>query len=343
MRMRSPLFLPARGLLVTTAAAAVAVVMVQAQNSLPTPEENEAASKADAAMAALEKLYEKADAALADPPETAKEKAKSKTKPGNSAGEGDAKPATQTAEATGPGKNGPAKASKSGKDDGDGDDDKDSDSPEEGAAGGTLPPLLPGQRENGRGMDSLSRSRLDLMVPTGRSHRGVHFPMFRPVEVERGVVDPALGGIPGVAAPMDSLFESDLVTRLDVDHVQFDRAKWVQFEETPGPDGKAVPKMTLQIEKGVYDLKNEILMTNQPVRIENRQFVIEGDTMLHDRASNLTRLTGRVKMTIFNNDDEAEAGSGPEAAEAPAADAGSSAESPPPVPAAGSNPAPQRP
>lgn len=163
--------------------------------------------------------------------------------------------------------------------------------------------LLPsGAAASGRGMDMMSRSRLDMMVPVGRSHRGVHYPMYRPITTDRNVIDPIQGGIAGVTAPMDSLFESDLVTRLDSDHVQFDRAKWVQYDDKPAADGQGKPTMTLEIERGVYDLKNEILMTNQPVRIETPQLLIEGDTMLHDRASRLTRLTGRVKMTFYNEE-----------------------------------------
>lgn len=186
-----------------------------------------------------------------------------------------------------------------------------------------LPPLLPGAGTEGtRGMDVLSRTRLDMMVPAGRSHRGVHYPMFRPVETDRAVLDPVQGSIAGVTAPMASLFESDLVTRLDDDHVQFDRAKFIQYDEKPAADGSNRPTMKLEIERGVYDLKNEILMTNQPVRIETPQFVIEGDTMLHDRASQLTRFT-RAKMTFFNE----------EPAPAPALSTTSPANPPAPAPA----------
>ena len=166
-----------------------------------------------------------------------------------------------------------------------------------------VPGLLPAAAVGAaRGLDVLSRSRLDMMMPSGRSHRGVHYPMYRPVATDRAVLDPVLGGVAGVTAPLESLFESELMTRLDEDHVQFDRAQWVQYDETPAADGSAVASMKLEIERGVYDLKNEILMTSQPVRIENRQFVIEGDTMLHDRASGLTRLTGRVRMTFYQEE-----------------------------------------
>ncbi|MDB6072027.1 MAG: hypothetical protein JWL81_3198 [Verrucomicrobiales bacterium] len=188
------------------------------------------------------------------------------------------------------------------------------------------PDIIPPPPEDGRGMDMMSRSRMDMMVPPGRSHRGVHYPMYRALEGDRGEVDPALAGagtVGSITAPLESLFESEIVTRLDNDHIQFDRAKWVQFDEVINPDGTPKPSMSLEIERGVYDMKNDILMTNQPVRIENKQFLIEGDTMLHDRASGLTRLTGRVRMTFFNQDPEppadATAPAAPKPADSPAA------------------------
>lgn len=172
---------------------------------------------------------------------------------------------------------------------------------EESAGLALLPPAAGG---TSRGMDVLSRSRLDMMMPSGRSHRGVYYPMYRPVATDRTVLDPVLGGVAGVTAPLASLFKSEVMTRLDEDHVQFEGAQWVQFEEKPAVDGSAAPAMKLEMARGVYDLKNEILMTSQPVRIENRQFVVEGDTMLHDRSSGLTRLTGRVRMTFFQDEPE---------------------------------------
>ena len=203
--------------------------------------------------------------------------------------------------------------------------------PEEEAdeSGTGNPPLLPASEAGGsRGMGMLSRARLDMMIPAGRSHRGVHYPMYRPLDGERAPVATGPGAITGIKASLDSLFESEVVTRLDEDHVQFDRAKWVQYDTKPAADGSSLPKMKLEIERGVYDLKNDILMTNQPVRIENQQFVIEGDAMLHDRASGLTRLTGRVKMTFFNEDPDPAPASTPST---PAPAVSPPAPSPPPT------------
>ncbi len=203
---------------------------------------------------------------------------------------------------------------------------------EEDEPGNGNPPLLPASEAGGsRGMGMLSRARLDMMIPAGRSHRGVHYPMYRPLDGERAPVTTGPGAITGIKASLDSLFESELVTRLDDDHVQFDHAKWVQYDTKPAADGSSLPKMKLEIEKGVYDLKNDILMTNQPVRIENQQFVIEGDAMLHDRASGLTRLTGRVKMTFFNEEPEPAPASPPASPSSPAPGVSPPAPSPPPT------------
>jgi len=196
-------------------------------------------------------------------------------------------------------------------------------------------------------MDLMSRAKLDMLMPSGRSHRGVHYPMYRPME--RTAENPAVAQpaaavtVAGVTPPLESLFESDMVTRLDEDHVQFDRAKWVQYEAKPEGNATLTPSMTLEIERGVYDLKSQILMTNQPVRIENQQFVITGDTMLHDRASGLTRLTGRVKMTFYNEEPEAAA---PKIKSAPAPQAvapGAAPSAAPPKPVIKSSPKPKKP
>ena len=165
------------------------------------------------------------------------------------------------------------------------------------------PPLLPASSaETPRGVDLLNRARMDMMLPKGRSHRGVHYPSYLPAASDETSSDPNTPATSGFSPPLASLFESDVVTRLDEDHVQFDRAKWVQYEAAADATGKQEPSMSLEIERGVYDLKNEILMTNQPVKIENQQFTITGDTMLHDRVSGLTRLTGRVRMTFYNEE-----------------------------------------
>lgn len=164
-------------------------------------------------------------------------------------------------------------------------------------------PFLPGAQD-------ATRSKFDSFLPPGSSHRGIYFPSYRVVETNPDVTDPITGAPVGVNAPMDSLFKSEIVTRLDNDHVQFDRADWVQFGKEPAADGSPQPSMSLRIESGVYDLKNQVLMTNQPVHIETRQFTIEGDTMLHDRVSGLTRFTGevsRVRMVFYQDEPAPEA------------------------------------
>ena len=160
--------------------------------------------------------------------------------------------------------------------------------------------LPPASAQRARGIDLASRARLDSMVPVGRSHRGVHYPSYLKTQNTLAGEEPNPDNTAGVAAQLESLFESDVVTRLDDDHLQFEGAKWVQYEEKPAADGTVPPAMTLEIESGVYDLKHEILRTNQPVRIENNQYIIEADAMLHDRASGLTVFT-RAKISFLED------------------------------------------
>ena len=166
--------------------------------------------------------------------------------------------------------------------------------------------LPPASAQRARGIDLASRARLDSMVPVGRSHRGVHYPSYLKTQNTLAGEEPNPDNTAGVAAQLESLFESDVVTRLDDDHLQFEGAKWVQYEEKPAADGTVPPAMTLEIESGVYDLKHEILRTNQPVRIENNQYIIEADAMLHDRASGLTVFT-RAKISFLENLEQASA------------------------------------
>ncbi|RYD36020.1 MAG: hypothetical protein EOP86_07055 [Verrucomicrobiaceae bacterium] len=151
--------------------------------------------------------------------------------------------------------------------------------------------------------EAASRTKLDAMLPPGSTHRGVYYPSFRPVQPDSDQPDSAAGALPGMEETLASVFRGESVTRLDNDHVEVTQANWVQYDETPRADGTPRPAMTLDLERGVYNLKTQILISNQPVRIENSGRVMLGDTMLHDRASGLTTLEGRVRIVFFDEEE----------------------------------------
>lgn len=199
--------------------------------------------------------------------------------------------------------------------------------------------------------EQASRSKMNALLPPGSTHRGVYYPSFRPVRTDPDVTDPITGLTLGVDAPMASLFRGDAVTRLDDNHVLIDKASFVQYGETES-GAASVPKQTLsvELEQALYDLKNDILVSHRPVRIENEQMILTGDSMVHDRVSGLTELSGGVRVILFSDNAEPEdSGSGGNPQATPPGTAGDSAAAPvavksdtssPPkaAPAASSNP-----
>ncbi|MDB6132752.1 MAG: hypothetical protein JWM59_995 [Verrucomicrobiales bacterium] len=151
--------------------------------------------------------------------------------------------------------------------------------------------------------EASSRAKLDALLPPGSTHRGVYYPSFRPVQPDSEQPDSAAGALPGMEETLASVFRGESVTRLDNDHVEVTQANWVQYDETLRPDGTPRPSMTLDLEHGVYNLKTQILISNQPVRIGNPGMVMLGDTMLHDRVSGLTTLEGRVRVVFFEEEE----------------------------------------
>jgi hypothetical protein len=68
------------------------------------------------------------------------------------------------------------------------------------------PPLLPEEAgAANQEMDVMSRAKLDMLMPSGRSHRGVHYPMYRPMEraAENPAVTPSAAAVTvaGVTPP----------------------------------------------------------------------------------------------------------------------------------------------
>lgn len=163
--------------------------------------------------------------------------------------------------------------------------------------------------------EQANRTKMNALLPPGSTHRGVYYPSFRPVRPDPDVTDPITGLTLGVDAPMDSLFRGEAVTRLDDNHVLIDKASFTQYDEAQHPDAASAPKQTLSVdlEQALYDLKNDILVSHRPVRIENEQMILTGDTMVHDRVSGLTELSGGVRVILFSDSPEVKENGGSKA------------------------------
>ena len=143
----------------------------------------------------------------------------------------------------------------------------------------------------GRGPDPLVMEQLNLMVPAGsKAHEGLWYPVYG----RRS---------PGSATVRQALFESRRVTRLDDTHILFEGAVYTSYDDPRRPN---TPTRTVMLKDAVYDLQNQLIFSNSPVTVEDRQFGIHCDSVLHDLKTGLTDYSGRVTLYIDVEQEEAE-------------------------------------
>lgn len=156
-----------------------------------------------------------------------------------------------------------------------------------------VPPSVPDEEDvpefeeewdfsTGRGPDALMLERLNLLVPRGRSHEGLRYPVYGEGAGEAG---PAL----------ESVFESRRVTRMDETHLQLEGVVYSSFGDAKTPDK---PTRMVTMKDAIYDLQHEILFTDAPVKIDDKEMSIHSGAMIHDRASGLTLFSGGVQLFI---------------------------------------------
>ena len=127
------------------------------------------------------------------------------------------------------------------------------------------------------GMPRPKASSLDALfrlVPIGRTHEGVRYPVM-----ENG--------------SLTSNVTSERMTRLDENSLRFEKAVI---------DQKGTDPLTFHLESAVYNRSSDLLLSNQPARIDSKTYQIEGDSLSYDRKSSVARMDGRVRMIIFDLD-----------------------------------------
>jgi hypothetical protein len=149
------------------------------------------------------------------------------------------------------------------------------------------------------------RSRLSILealAPPGSEHREVRAPFYRefvPRDLT-GVLELDSVGIP---AEVESIFESRRVQRPDDGHLVFENAVFTEYADGEGSEEIS---RRLQLERGVYDLSMDLIVSDRPVVIEERDRRIESGGMLHDHATGLTHFTGGVRMVVYEEVPEGE-------------------------------------
>ena len=113
------------------------------------------------------------------------------------------------------------------------------------------------------------------LVDVGRTHLGVRYPV-----IDKGV--------------MTSMFTSERMTRLDDNRLLFEDAI---IDQSSGSNSDDTLRFILQ--RAEYNRQSEQLVSSQPSRVENKAYVIEGDSLAYDTKNRVARLDGRVRMIIF--------------------------------------------
>jgi hypothetical protein len=154
----------------------------------------------------------------------------------------------------------------------------------------------------GRGPDPLVMEQLNRMVPAGsKAHEGLRYPVYG----RRS---------PGSAPVRQALFESRKVTRMDETHILFEGAVYTSYDDPRRPN---VATRTVMLKDAIYDLQNHLIFSNSPVTVEDRQFGIHCDSILHDLKTGLTDYSGRVTLYIDVEQEEDEPASGTTPSPAP--------------------------
>lgn len=133
---------------------------------------------------------------------------------------------------------------------------------------------------NRPGLNATMREMLDKLIPEGRSHEGLRYPIYS---------DGKAKGAPRQEAE----FKSERVSRLDDTWVQFTKAIFQSFGDPAAPD---TATRTVILEDAIYDLRYDLIFSNAPVKIEDKAMSIQSGAMLYDRTTGLTIFSGGVEL-----------------------------------------------
>jgi hypothetical protein len=151
-------------------------------------------------------------------------------------------------------------------------------------------------------------AQLSLLLRHGVSHQGVRLPQYRETEVAPSGGDiPAPLSTEGRPQPLASLFQSEVMTRLDENHLQFQKARYENFDDPVTDEDET---QIIELQRGILDLSNDILVSNEPVKIQTGTMTIEAGAMLRDNTTELTKFSNGVHI-ILNVDAPADAESAP--------------------------------
>ncbi len=118
-------------------------------------------------------------------------------------------------------------------------------------------------------------SALSNILPQGKVHRGVTYPIF-----ENGKLSTVLVPKEMVRRDEENLDIKDMLIELY------------------SPNGHI--DYTIKLLTALYHMPSEQLSSNERTVIKGKSFTLEGDTMVYDTNQNICRMTGDIRMVITN-------------------------------------------
>ena len=119
---------------------------------------------------------------------------------------------------------------------------------------------------------------IDIPIPVGEDAKGVKIPIYG----ERGKLEMTL--------------EMQLARKLDKARMQMEGAEVQTFGEGGAQD------LRISLPKSVINLESRVVTSEDPVRIERKDFSLTGESMEFDLKTKSGHLDGKILMLIYERD-----------------------------------------
>jgi hypothetical protein len=115
------------------------------------------------------------------------------------------------------------------------------------------------------------------MIPLGVESRGAVIPSF------------------DASGRRTSLITADVVRRIDDGRLYAEQLVLQMFDEDPAAD------VRIDLRTAFYHMEDGVLRSTERSRVTRADFEIEGDSLIFDTVKNQGRMTGNIRMVIFDS------------------------------------------
>jgi hypothetical protein len=118
--------------------------------------------------------------------------------------------------------------------------------------------------------------KFNVPIPPGHPAQGVRLPYF------------------DVRGKLQMFFTIQKAYRIDMDHLEMKNAYMQTYDDKENLDA------TVFLTHSILDLNTRIVTSEVPVTVRRSDFTIVGQKMVFDTQKRVGRMTGHVRMTIYN-------------------------------------------